>query len=123
MKQTIQQRVMHWAHIMHRQGVSNWSTALGAAWAIHHLRRYLTRGVVRFTFTKQSGEQREARGTLCPELIPPSKTPKGIVQTEVEQGLRKPDYADIAYYDLDREAWRAFSICNVTTISDIRILC
>lgn len=123
MRPTIQQRVMHYAHIMHRQGVSNWSTALGAAWAIHHLRRYLTRGVVRFTFTKQNGERREARGTLCPELIPPSRTPSGVQQREIEQGLRQPDYSSIAYYDLDKEAWRAFSICNVKSIEEIRVLC
>lgn len=123
MKPTMQQRVMHYAHILYKTGEYSWSDALKIAWTIHYLRHYLTRGVVRFTFTKQSGERREARGTLCPELIPPSRTPKGIVQAEIEQGLRQPDYSSIAYYDLDKEAWRAFSICNVKSIEEIRVLC
>ena len=110
MKPTNQQRVMHWAHILYKTGEYSWSNALKIAWTIHYLRHYLNRGIVRFTYVKRNGELREARGTRCPELIPPSRSPKGIVQAEIEQGLRQPDYTSIAYFDLDKEAWRAFDI-------------
>ena len=110
MKPTNQQRVMHYAHILYKTGEYSWSDALKIAWTIHYLRHYLNRGIVRFTYVKRNGELREARGTRCPELIPPSRTPSGVQQREVEQGLRQPDYSSIAYFDLDKEAWRAFDI-------------
>ena len=110
MKPTNQRRVMHYAHILYKTGEYSGSNALKIAWTIHYLRHYLNRGIVRFTYVKRNGELREARGTWCPELIPPSRSPKGIVQAEIEQGLRQPDYTSIAYFDLDKEAWRAFDI-------------
>ncbi len=35
----------------------------------------------------------------------------------IDAGLAEPNYQSIAYYDLDREAWRAFSIENFVQVN------
>ena len=122
MTTTIQSRVMHYAHIIYQAGGCNWSEALQAAWDMHYLRRWLALGIAEFTYIKRNGDTRTARGTLCPELIPVSKAPKGVLQREIDAGLAEPNYKSIAYYDLDREAWRAFNIENFLTLDRLMYL-
>ena len=117
-----QQTVMHHAHIIYNAGGCNWSEALQAAWDLHYLRRWFALGVAEFTYTKQDGTIRTARGTLCTELIPPSKTPKGTLEREIELGLAQPNYKSIAYYDLDKEDWRSFSIEKFGTLDRLLYL-
>ena len=40
--------------------------------------------------------------------LPPDKQSKGIIQSQIAAGVRKPNYNSIAYFDLDKQAWRAF---------------
>ena len=122
MTTTIQQRVMHYAHIIYNAGGCNWSEALQTAWDMHYLRRWLALGIAEFTYLKRDGTERTARGTNCPELIPPSKAPTGHQQLDIDAGLQEPNYKSIAYYDLDKEAWRAFSIEKFGTLDRLQYL-
>ena len=117
-----QQRVMHWAHAIYQSADCTWSEALQTAWTIHYVRQYLKRGVIRFTYLKHDGTWREARGTLNPDIIPPSKLPKGTLAREIALGLKEPNYKSIAYYDLDKEAWRAFDVSRFYQVTGITVL-
>ena len=119
---TIQQRVMHYAHIIYQSPGCSWSEALQDAWTLYYLREYFKRGVVRFTYLKQDGTWREARGTLNPDIIPPSKAPTGRQQAMIDAGLAQPNYKSIAYYDLDKEAWRAFNVECFSHATEIALL-
>ena len=121
-RQRNQTTVMHWAHIIYQAGGCDWSTALLSAWTIYYLREYLKRGVVRFTYLKQDGTWREARGTLNADIIPPSKAPTGKQQAMIDAGLAEPNYKSIAYYDLDKEAWRAFNVDCFSHATGVAVL-
>ena len=103
------QRVMGWAHAIHRTTECEWSEALQRAWDMFYVHRWLSHGIVKFVYVKSDGSIRAARGTLHPELIPEDKRPKGIREAQIAAGVRKPDYRTIAYFDLDKRDWRAFS--------------
>ena len=122
MTTTIQKRVMHWAHTIYQSGISTWSEALQAAWTLHYVRQYLKRGVIRFTYLKHDGTWREARGTLNPDIIPPSKAPTGVQQALIDAGLAQPNYKSVAYYDLDKEGWRAFDVCCFSHATEVAVL-
>ena len=119
MTPTIQTRVMHHAHIIYQAGGCNWSEALQAAWDLYNMRLWLAHGVAEFTYIKQDGTERVARGTNYPEIIPPSKAPSGRQQLAIEAGLAQPNYKSIAYYDLDKEEWRAFSVEKFRTLDRV----
>ena len=128
---SIQQRVMHYAHILYNEtpweltsiltdGIeSRWKEALRRAWELHYLREMLAHGIVEFTFIKKDGTLRTARGTNYPDLIPPRCAPSGRQQAEIEAGLTEPNWKSIPYYDLDKEAWRAFSIENFVQVNRV----
>ena len=128
---SIQQRVMHYAHIIYKQMPwdllsiptpnpgSLWKEALQAAWELHYLHEMLAHGIVEFTFIKKDGTLRTARGTNYPDLIPPRCAPSGRQQAEIEAGLTEPNWKSIAYYDLDKEEWRAFSIENFVQVNRV----
>ena len=81
------------------------SSALLDAWNLEHLRTAMRVSVVRFSYVKDNGDIREARGTLCFDLIPTENIPTGPrVQDE--------NYETFRYYDLDRQAWRSFKVIN-----------
>ena len=113
---------MHYAHTIYNAGGCNWSEALQTAWDMHYLRRWLALGIAEFTYLKRNGDTRTARGTLCNELIPPSKAPTGQQQLDIDAGLSQPNYKSIAYYDLDKEAWRSFNIENFLTLDRLLYL-
>ena len=108
---------MHYAHVIYDNSYApdqtpaeRWQTAMLTAWDIYRLRLWLRQGVVQFTYMKSDGSIREARGTLCMEIIPPSRHPKGVKEQQIQAGIRQPDFRSIAYYDLDKETWRAFRV-------------
>ena len=119
MTPTIQSRVMHHAHIIYQAGGYNWSEALQAAWDLYNMRLWLAHGVIEFTYRKQDGSTRTARGTNCTTTIPPSKAPTGTQQQLIDAGLAQPNYHSIAYYDLDKEDWRAFSVENFISLDRV----
>lgn len=106
---------MHYAHILYGKQITtntllnatlDWKNAVKLAWYFVGLREKLRNGIVTFTFCKQDGSIREAKGTLHGLLIPEDKKPKG----DMSDGAAKPNYKSIAYFDLDKQEWRAFSI-------------
>ena len=97
-----------------------WSECMKRAWDFHWFRQMLAHGIVHFRYWKvnvrhiltQTEEPlifREARGTLLMDVIPEDKRPKGTA-------IRKPNYKNISYYDLDREDWRSFDVTRFDCI-------
>lgn len=75
------------------------------------LRARLAAGIVQFKFTKVSdGQERPATGTTLLDLIPPAFRPIGT--------SRRPSTDVVAYFDLDRMAWRSCRIDNLISIDD-----
>ena len=88
-----------------------------------HLARELVvalgQGVVTFQYEKKNGEERRARGTLC----------KGVsdeydaYEYKEKDKENRDNYSklDIPYWDLDKEAFRNFSVVNVKRIVEVVI--
>ncbi len=121
-RQRIQSNVMHWAHHIHRTSDGSWSEALQRGWEMHYMRQMLAHGVVEFTFIKRDGTTRTARGTNYTDIIPPSKAPTGHQQEAIDAGLAQPNWKSIAYFDLDKEAWRAFSIERFVQVNRLAVV-
>ena len=105
MNTNTQSRVMHMAHRL-RAGAGNahpWASIVKYAWYFERLRRWMHGGIVTFSYWKKDGSIREARGTLCPSLIPEDKMPKGLQNSAIS-------YQTFRYFDLDRNDWRSFDI-------------
>ena len=91
--------------------------SLKLAWYFEHFRDMLASGVYRFSYFKKDGSIREAVGTLCMDLIPEDKRPKGI-NSEALNGTggalnrAEPAAGVFPYYDLDAGAWRSFRLDN-----------
>ena len=110
---------MKYAHTIYQACECSWSDALQRGWDLYYLKEILAHGVAEFTYIKQDGTERVARGTNYPEIIPPSKAPSGRQQLAIEAGLAQPNYKSIAYYDLDKEEWRAFSVEKFRTLDRV----
>ena len=93
------------------------SQALKYAWWFEDFRKKLSTGVWRFSYLKTDGSIREAVGTLCMDLIPEDKRPKGI-NSDALNGTggalnrAEPAAGVFPYYDLDAAAWRSFRLDN-----------
>ena len=93
------------------------SQALKYAWWFENFRKKLSTGIWRFSYLKKDGSIREARGTLCMDLIPEDKRPKGI-NSEALNGTggalnrAEPAAGVFPYYDLDAAGWRSFRLDN-----------
>ena len=74
---------------------------------IQDLRKALYEGVVLFEFVKKDGTLRHVRGTTCPDLLPTDDTPKGK-RTPEQQALY--ERTTVAFYDIDKKAWRCMRI-------------
>lgn len=129
MKPSIQQRVMHMAHLLYNYTkevscISNvhpdWSTSMQDAWAIQRVREAMQSGVVRLYFVKKNGSHAVRVGTLSADYIPGSKMPKGIQDAEIEQGLAEPVWNVMSYYDLTRQGWRSFDVRNLKKAVPVR---
>ena len=77
---------------------------------IHDLRKALNEGVVNFEFIKKDGSLRAARGTTCPELIPTENMPQGK-RTPEQQAMY--NRTTVAFYDIDKKAWRSMRIDTI----------
>ena len=91
----------------------NPSQALKYAWWFESFRKKLSTGVWQFSYFKTDGSIREAVGTLCMDLIPEDKHPKGDMS---DGAARKPAAGVFTYYDLyadgDCGGWRSFRLDN-----------
>ena len=85
------------------------SQALKYAWWFEAFRNKLATGVYRFSYFKTDGSIREAVGTLCIDLIPDDKRPKGDMS---DGAAREPAAGAFPYYDIDAQGWRSFRLDN-----------
>lgn len=71
---------------------------------INELKTKLENGIVEFTFKKQNGEMRNARGTRC-------FGEKSIVGENFikPNGTGPEKTSSLSYWDLDKEAWRSLN--------------
>ena len=84
------------------------SNALKYAWWFESFRDQLRTGVYRFSYFKKDGDIREARGTLCIDLIPDEHRPlRGYDNDAALEPVNT-----FRYYDLDAEGWRSFCLDN-----------
>ena len=79
---------------------------------IPDLKKALYEGIVLFEFIKKDGSLRHARGTTCPDLVPADDTPKGK-RTPLQQAAY--DRQTVAFYDIDKKAWRSMRIDAIWT--------
>ena len=89
--------------IVKKAEVQTISEALKLAWKAIKLKAAMAKGVMEFTFRKANGEIRKAIGTLQPEFI----------NYESKGTTRQPCYSTVAYWDLERHAFRSFSIASL----------
>ena len=97
----------------------NRSEAFRRAHLARELVEALGQGVVVFEYKKKNGEERRARGTLC----------KGVsdeydaYEYKEKDKENRDNYSklDIPYWDLDKEAFRNFSVVNVKRIVEVVI--
>ena len=85
------------------------SNALKYAWWFESFRAQLRTGVYRFSYFKEDGSIREARGTLDFSRIPAEHQPKPLSGAP---DVRPENYETFRYYDLDAEGWRSFRLDN-----------
>lgn len=96
-----------WAFM--REGLFNsFSEALKTAWAKVKLLTKLRKGIAYFSFTKVSGEVREAIGTLHTNNF--DYTPKGNGKA------RKSNLLQVKFFDVEKRAFRSLKIQNLITI-------
>jgi len=74
------------------------------------LKKALYEGIVIFDFIKKDGSKHQARGTTCPDLVPADDTPKGK-RTPLQQAAY--DRQTVAFYDINKKAWRSMRIDTI----------
>ena len=111
-------RLMRAAHAMQKsnpvilRGVPiTQSQAVKYAWWFEGFRKQLQNGIYDFSYIKTDGSIREARGTLCLDLIPKEHRPKTDGST-----AKEPAPGIFTYYDFfadgDKGGWRSFKCEN-----------
>ena len=93
------------------------SEAFRQAYLVRELLVALGQGEVVFEYVKQNGDERKARGTLCHGISEKYDAYK------YKDKVNRDSYGklDIAYWDLDKEGFRNFSIVNVKSIVEVTI--
>lgn len=74
--------------------------ALKAAWKAMKLKAKMAAGVVEFAFRKADGTIRKAVGTLL----------QSVSHYEFKGGSRKKSYSTVAYFDMEKQSYRSFTI-------------
>lgn len=80
--------------------------AMKQAWALSKLRKAMKKGIVKFMYTKLSGEVRTAWGTLKEELIPATSGDN-----------RKKNDSVMVYFDTEKDSYRCFKVANFLKLS------
>ena len=79
------------------------------------LKTLLNEGLVTFTFTKANGETRTATGTR----ILNSAVAMGFTEDDKPKGIRKEVPGVIAFWDIDKGAWRSVRENSIISIDRI----
>lgn len=93
--------IMHKAWMFVRKYGFTMAEAMKQAWALSKLKTAMKKGIVKFMYTKLSGEIRTAWGTLKDELIPTT-----------DKGNRKTNESVFTYWDSEKESFRCFKVAN-----------
>ena len=108
-------RAMRMAHLIYKATPDmKWRDSLKSAWFLIHFRDALHHGMFYFTYRKADGSVRRARGTLSQHLIPLCDVPKDSSPASA----KKRSVSTFTYYDIDRKAWRSFSVTDFIAIQD-----
>ena len=103
---TNNQCALRMAHILYnKKPYFRWGDILRYGWYFVRFRKWLANGIIHFSYFKDDGSIREARGTLSVHVIPRDEAPKGT-------STAKPNFEVINYYDIDKKDWRSFKITN-----------
>lgn len=81
--------------------------AMKQAWALSKLKKAMKKGIVKFMYTKLSGEIRTAWGTLKEDLIPATTNTSN----------RKSNESVFTYWDSEKESFRSFKLANFLKIA------
>ena len=79
------------------------------------LKTLLSEGIVTFTFTKANGETRTATGTR----ILNSAIAMGYTEDDKPKGVRKEVPGVIAFWDIDKGAWRSVREDSIISIDRV----
>jgi hypothetical protein len=85
------------------------------SWIISHLQV----GPVTVTFNKKDGSERVMTCSLQPELLPPATIKESNTNNpaDVLKTHRPSSSAVLSVYDLEANAWRSFTVKNVTNVT------
>lgn len=103
-KNNFRVRVMKYAWQLWRATKQTWRVCMLKAWQLYRLAKAMREGVVKFCYTKADGSIRNAVGTL--RNVPAGATLGG-------KKVTKPSYKTMAYFDLEKKAFRCFKVENL----------
>ena len=104
-KRELDKWVMELAHYLEAEYELEWSEALRKAHLTKTILGLMGTSVVRFTYRKQDGTLREARGTLCRQMSAGFAAYQFVMLLEVFIWPR----ATFSYWDMDKNGFRSFS--------------
>lgn len=81
----------------------------------------LLMGECNLVYTKLTGEQRIARGTLSGALIPQDKLPKNGATVGEKKTDEDAQFTLIHYFDLDANGWRCFLPVHLQSLSVVNL--
>lgn len=103
-KKNFRMRVMKYAWQLFKATGEAWRSCMLKAWELYRLAKAMRAGVVSFSYLKTDGTIRDAVGTL--QDVPAGATLRGKKMT-------KPSYKTLAYFDVEKKAFRCFRIENL----------
>lgn len=97
-------RVMKYAWQLWRATKQQWKICMIRAWQLYRLAKAMRERVVTFYYSKADGSIRKAMGTL--KNVPAGATLGG-------KKITKPSYKTMAYFDIEKKAFRCFKVENL----------
>jgi len=76
---------------------------------IDEMKTALKGGIVKVTFIKANGEERQMNATLDPQYLPEQK------EESKKSTTRKVSTTSIPVWDMEKSAWRSFRVDSVTS--------
>ena len=117
-KDLMKRWVFDYANAMIEEFNMNRSEAFRQAHLARELDEALGQGIVVFEYVKKDGSSRLAQGTLCKGV---SEKYDAYEYKTDSHDKDKYSKLDIPYWDLDKEAFRNFSVVNVKRIVEVVI--